>query len=403
MLQSHPANSAVLARSGQRSRQNNLHVLTLTPFYPSAGDEVSGCFVAELLEQLKREATDSTVVAVDALHHRRKVMDPGKPAHWLRYPQFPGNVGLSSAGVLLHARLQARIRRLHAQQPIDLIHAHAALPCGHAAALLSKQMGIPFVVSVHGLDAFNTCFVQGASVEWRRRASCEVYRQARSVICISEKVRHIVNEGMGDQVSATVIYNGTDPQVFFPDRAAPREEANILIVGNLLRGKGQELVLQAAGKLRRDYPALQFLFIGDGPDRGLFLSLAKHLGIEDRVKFVGRKSRAEVARAMRNCTIFVLPSRYEGLGCVYLEAMASGMPVIGCRGQGIDEIIRHKENGWLIGVSDLDELVQGLSTLLQDADLRVSIGREARRTILDGLTLADQAKQMRTLYASVGA
>lgn len=403
MLQSHQANSAVLAPSGQESRQKNLHVLTLTPFYPSAGDEVSGCFVAEVLEQLKREATDSTVVAVDAFHHPRRIMDAGKPAHWVRYLQFPGNVGLSSAGVLLYARLRARVRRLHEQQPIDLIHAHAALPCGHAAALLSKQLGIPFVVSVHGLDAFNTCFVEGASVEWRRQASCEVYRQARSIICISEKVRNVVTERMGDQVSGTVIYNGTDPEFFCPGLGAERQEATILIVGNLLRGKGQELVLRAAEKLRRDYPALQFLFIGDGPDRNLFLSLAKRLGIEDRVKFVGRKSRAEVARAMRSCTLFVLPSRYEGLGCVYLEAMASETPVIACRGQGIDEIIRHKENGWLIGVNDLDELAEGLSTLLQSADLRLTIGREARRTIVNGLTLAAQAKRMRSLYASVVA
>lgn len=250
MLDSNGANSAVLAPSGRAPQRTKLHVLTLTPFYPSAGDEVSGCFVAELLEQLKYEEVDSTVVAVDALHHPRKVADASKPAEWLRYPQVPGNVGLSSAGILLYARLKARARRLHQQRRIDLIHAHAALPCGHAAALLSKQLGVPFVVSVHGLDAFNTCFLEGASVEWRRKASCEVYRQARSVICISQKVQQVLTEGMGDQIHTTVVYNGTDTECFSPDPAVAREEATILIVGNLLRGKGQELVLQAVDKLR---------------------------------------------------------------------------------------------------------------------------------------------------------
>jgi teichuronic acid biosynthesis glycosyltransferase TuaC len=393
----------VLVSSAELPRRKALHVLTLTPFYPSRGDEVNGCFVAELLEQLKQEGVDSTVIAVDTLHHRRRFADRSKPAEWIRYPQFPGNVGLSRAGSLLNLRLKGHVRRLHEQKRIDLIHAHAALPCGHAASLLAKQLGIPFVVSVHGLDAFNTCFVEGASVAWRRKASIEVYSQAQSVICISEKVRQVVNDGMGERARTMVVYNGTDTEFFRPDPAVKRDDASILVVGNLLRGKGQELVLQAAERLRQLHPDLRCHFIGEGPDRALFLELARSLGIEDRVRFVGRKSRAEVAQAMRASTVFVLPSRYEGLGCVYLEAMASGMPVIACRGQGIDEIIRHPKNGWLIGVGNLEELVQGLSGLLSSPEMRAEIGTEARRTIVDGLTMADQAKQMRAIYAGVAS
>ena len=389
--------------SAELPRRKALHVLTLTPFYPSMGDEVNGCFVAELLEQLKQESVDSTVIAVDTLHHRRRFADRSKPAEWIRYPQFPGNVGLSGAGFLLYLRLKRQVRRLHEQKRIDLIHAHAALPCGHAASLLAKQLGVPFVVSVHGLDAFNTCFVEGASVEWRRKASCEVYGRAQSVVCISEKVQQVVKDGMGNRVRTTVVYNGTDTEFFRPDPAVKRDDANLLIVGNLLRGKGQELVLQAAERLRLSHPDLRCSFIGEGPDRDLFTELAGSLGIEDRVRFIGRKSRAEVARAMRTSAVFVLPSRYEGLGCVYLEAMASGMPVVACRGQGIDEIIRHQKNGWLIGVGNLEELAQGLEALLASPEMRAEIGTEARRTIVDGLTMADQAKQMRTVYAGIAS
>ena len=101
---------------------------------------------------------------------------------------------------------------------------------------------------------------------------------------------------------------------------------------------------------------------------------------------------------MRNCTFFVLPSRYEGLGCVYLEAMASGKPVIACRGQGIDEIIQHGSNGWLIPIDGLEELVQGLQVLLANAELRAQIGQAARQTILDNLTLAHQAQSLVKIY-----
>jgi len=206
---------------------------------------------------------------------------------------------------------------------------------------------------------------------------------------------------MGTEVRATTLYNGTDAEFFSPDPTVTREEATLLVVGNLLRIKGQRLVLQAIANLKDRHPLLRCLFIGDGPDRPLLLDLAKRSGIESRVMFVGRKNRADVAAAMRCCTLFVLPSSYEGLGCVYLEAMAGGMPVIACRGQGIEEIIRHKENGWLIGVENLEELAQAISAMLEDPGLRVEMGKAARHTILDGLTLAHQAKRMRLFYDRV--
>ena len=163
-------------------------------------------------------------------------------------------------------------------------------------------------------------------------------------------------------------------------------------------GKGHELVLRAIGRLKESQPGLQCRIIGEGADRNRFARLAYDLGISDRVHFLGRGSRSEVAEAMRSCTIFALPSRYEGLGCVYLEAMSSGKPVIACQGQGIDEIIRHGSNGWLIPVDGLEELVQGLQVLLTDADLRARIGQAARQTILDKHTLTHQAESLVRIY-----
>jgi hypothetical protein len=106
----------------------------------------------------------------------------------------------------------------------------------------------------------------------------------------------------------------------------------------------------------------------------------------------------EVAEAMRTCTVFALPARFEALGCVYLEAMSCGKPVIACRGQGIDEIIRHGENGWLIPEDGLEELVEALSTLFQSPDLRAQIGAAARLTILDNLTMFHQAQHLAEIY-----
>jgi hypothetical protein len=101
---------------------------------------------------------------------------------------------------------------------------------------------------------------------------------------------------------------------------------------------------------------------------------------------------------MRRCALFALPSRYEGLGCVYLEAMSTGKPAIACRGQGIDEIIRHGRTGWLIDPDNLPELIAALTTLLGDVQLRHQIGEAARRTVLERFTSIHQASQLAAIY-----
>ncbi len=374
-----------------------LHVLTLTPFYPSDGDEVSGCFIAESLRELGVHGVASSVIAVDSIYHARRRPSRNSPAEWIRYPQLPGNFGLSSAGKFLGRILLSRIRQLHRQSPIDVIHAHAALPCGQAAAFVSRRLGIPFVVTIHGLDVFNRCFEDGIAARWRRAASADVYARASKVICISDKVRGLLIDGMDSRVASELVYNGTDPDLFTP-ASAPEQTPTILIVGNLLAGKGHELVLRAFARIKDSHPGLQCRMIGEGADRERFAALARDLAISEQVHFLGRQSRADVADAMRNCTIFVLPSRYEGLGCVYLEAMASGKPAIACWGQGIDEVIDHAKNSWLIPIDGLEELVQGLQILLGDLDLRGRIGSAARQTILDKLTLSHQAQNLMRIY-----
>jgi teichuronic acid biosynthesis glycosyltransferase TuaC len=387
-------------KDAEKDATAKLHVLPLTPFYPSDENEVSGCFVAETLRQLESCRVVSSVIAVDSIYHASRSASHESPAQWIRYPQLPGNFGLSSAGKFLGAVLLRRVRELHRRSPIHLIHAHAALPCGDAALFLSRRLNIPFVVTIHGLDVFNCCFEQGIAAGWRRKASLRVYEKAGKVICISGKVKQFLIDGMGAPVDAEVVYNGADPNMFAPS-STPTGAPAILIVGNLLAGKGHEVVLRALGRLKASYPNLRCDMIGEGADQERFAALARELGIGDSVHFLGRRSRSEVAEAMRNCTVFALPSRYEGLGCVYLEAMASGKAVIACRGQGIDEIIEHGNNGWLIPVDGLEELVQGLQVLLGNPELRARIGDSARQTILGMLTLAHQAEKLAKIYQEV--
>jgi teichuronic acid biosynthesis glycosyltransferase TuaC len=376
-----------------------IHVLVLTPLYPFQGDEADGCYIAESLKYLPEFNIDLTVIAAKPWTGARIKADPRvTAARWVHFPYVPGRMGWYGWGLALYARIGGSIVRLHRKHKIDLIHAHCALPCGHPAALLSRRLKIPFVVTTHGLDAFCRTLGSNFSQRWCERWSRFVYERAAQNICVSEAVRRVIEAGLSP-VSTTVIHNGVDTELFSPaTNGTPSAVPTVLCVARLVSDKGHELVLRAIAHLNEKYPDLRYESIDDGPDRGRFMKLCRELKIDDRVQFHGRRSRHEIAAAMKRCTVFAMPSPNEALGCVYLEAMASGKPVIACRNQGIEDIIRHGENGWLIQPGNLDEMIAALSTLLGDAELRQRIGLAARQTSEAELTLLRQAERLNETY-----
>src|SRR5581483_3635758 len=337
---------AVLGTRGQSSP----HVLTLAPFYPSEGNPASGCFIAEPVRSLQNCGVKASVFVAQPFYRSAELGIAEFPADRVRFFSLPRGLGLPSAGKLLFYSLREKLSALHDMHPVDLIYAHSALPCGHAAWLLGKELRIPFVVTVHGLDASSRRQVGGAAGWLCEGISRQIYSAAQRVICVSKKVERAVLQ-VEARTRTQVIYNGVDCEQFTP--AASLSGSPILLaVGNLIPTKGHKVLLQAFARLRREFPGVRCQIIGEGPEETRLKSLAEKWEISDSVEWLGRRNRSQVARALRNCTVFVLPSEYEGLGCVYLEAMASGKPVVACRGQGIDEVIRHGLNGWLVDPND---------------------------------------------------
>jgi glycosyltransferase involved in cell wall biosynthesis len=375
-----------------------LHILTLTPFYPSQHDDATGCFIAEPITALAELGVHNSVLAVQPIYREREQPAPNAPpAESVQYFSIPGGAGLASAGAFLFARILGRVRELHRRRKIDVIHAHGPLPCGHTAMLLGRELDIPFVVSVHGLDAYSTNQVPGLPGKWCRRVSARVYRFACRVICIGEHVREEVLQG-GRDIRTSVVYNAASPDQFSPSTENSEIPPSILTIGNLIPIKGHDVLIRAVAAISAANPTLQLQIVGDGPERPRLTALARDLNLSDRVHFLGRVARAKIPGLLQRCTLFALPSRYEGLGCVYLEAMSSGKVAIGGLGQGIDEVIRHGSNGWLIDPESPEQLASSLTTLLSNAALREYIGQQARHTILHGFTLRHQAEGLLRVY-----
>src|SRR3954464_15571133 len=208
------ASEEVRKRYGS-AQARSLRVLTLTPFFPSTEDPGQGGFIAEPLLAMNAFGISNEVIAAQPFY-RRSGDAENSTVTWEKYFSIPGNMGLATAGAFLAVRILPSILRRNHQTPFDVIHAHAALPCGHAATIIGNRLSIPFVVSVHGLDAFFTRQAGAIAGNWCRRVTEEVYRSASAVICISQKVREQVISKTNSNV--TVIYNGVDVERFFPER-----------------------------------------------------------------------------------------------------------------------------------------------------------------------------------------
>ena len=380
-----------------QAASKTLHVVTLTPFYPLDGDEGFGCFVAEPLAELAKAGVNHTIFWTTPFYRQRRRTNRGAaPARAIRYYCLPKGIGLASAGAFLFGSLVGAVRTLARQRPIDMIHAHGALPCGHAASLLSRELGIPYVVTVHGLDAYLTRQVKGIPGRWCERISRMTYEAARRVICISERVREEVQER--SHCWTEVVYNGVDVERFSPSPQARETGPVILSIGDLIPSKGHDLLLRVIAGLRERFPEVRCEIVGTGRERERLVRLAADLHLGDRLSLPGRLSRMQIAERLRHCTVFVLPSRYEGLGCVYLEAMAVGKPIVGCNGQGIAEIVRNGENGFLVEPNNLEQLVDVVARVLGDRAVRQRVATAGHRTVLQHLTLSRQAEELARIY-----
>ena len=375
-----------------------MHVLTLTPSWPIDGDDAEGCVVSEPLDWLAKSGVRNTVLATRPTYRRSPQSGgPSAPGEWIRYFSLPGRLGIPIGGAFLFASIVGKVRELHCSERIDLVHAHGPFPCGHAAMLLKSELNIPYVVSVYGLDDQST-EAHGLVNKWRRRILQRVYAESRRVVCASEYVREQVLERMGRGFRTSVVYTGVDSELFSPPLEPADPTATVLSAGNLRAIEDHDVLIRATAVLVREVAAVSVDIIGDGPERVRLQKLAEEIGLAAQVRFVGRKSRRQIAEAMKHCTVFVLPSRAEGAGCLHMEAMACGKAVIGCRGLGIAEIIQHSTNGFLVGPGNEKELALAMGMLLREPERRRSLGAAARDTILERLTVAQQAENLRRIY-----
>ncbi len=210
------------------------------------------------------------------------------------------------------------------------------------------------------------------------------------IICISDAIRKVLLQHNIKPGKLLTIRSGIDIHKF--SAIAPLTDLkkqwgiseDHLIVGTVAAMAGHKdypNLLKAAKMVLEKCPDVTFCAVGDGPEREKIYQLAEHLNLQGRFIFTGFQEN--IGPFLKIFDIFVLASRWEGLGTSILDAQAVGLPIVACKSGGIPEIVIHGQNGILVPPHDEQALAEAIRQLVIHADLRKKLGHNSLRTVKD--------------------
>jgi glycosyltransferase involved in cell wall biosynthesis len=174
------------------------------------------------------------------------------------------------------------------------------------------------------------------------------------------------------------------------------------VVGTVMRleaVKGPDTFVQAAGRVAREMPSVRFVIVGDGSMRRRLESDAVKLGLGNRIQFMGE--RHDVADILPSFSVFLLPSRIEGMSMALLEAMAAGRPVVATRVGGNVDLVRDGETGLLVSPQDPEEMSHAVLRFLREPAWAQRIGRDAQKLVQQHYSADSMVRRIERIYAEL--
>ncbi|MBI2821675.1 MAG: glycosyltransferase family 4 protein [Acidobacteria bacterium] len=306
------------------------------------------------------------------------------------------------SAVLALARLMRRHR-------FTLVHTHNS-KAGFIGRLAGRLAGVPVVIhTVHGF-AFHD-----AETPLRRALFRRLERVAAAwcdgMIFISQPLmdwaRH---ERIGVGVPQALIYSGVEvdafrsarPELFRQRLSIPPERLVVGIISKLWEGKGHDVLLNAWKRIREGgiiAPEPLLMIVGEGYLEEKLRARVEELRLEGTVIFTGFQN--DIPAVTAAIDVAVLPSLFEGMGRVVLEAMAAGKPVVASNTGGIPDLVRHGENGLLVKPGDMQSLAKALGKIMADPALRARLAAGARAALRPEHSAAHMVEEIHRFYREV--
>lgn len=206
-------------------------------------------------------------------------------------------------------------------------------------------------------------------------------KKAKAVVVINKYTKKILIKNGINSDKIYIIPPGIDIKRFeyIPFESKNKEKIELLVVCYLIRRKGVDLIIRSIKKIIKKNKKIILRIIGDGPQKENLKNLVEELNLEDYVIFEGFVENREIQEYYKKAHIFISMSRAESWGQMYLEAMASGLPIIATKNIGSQEIIKDRKFGYLIAQEDCHALKHKLITLIKNKDLINKFGKRARK------------------------
>jgi glycosyltransferase involved in cell wall biosynthesis len=273
------------------------------------------------------------------------------------------------------------LRKILKNHHIEVAIVFFVFPCGPIGLLGRYIAGVPYIISLRGGDVPGTephlDFLHKILQPVRRL----LYRHSEAIVANSDGLRELAQKS--DPCPAQIIHNGVDT-VFYSPQVHKKDDIPVfLFVGRFIEQKNLFYLLNQISHLRRSYSRpFRLSLVGDGPLRGALANRAMQLKVDDLIIWHGWLKKDQLRDIYRSAYCLLLPSLYEGMPNVALEAMACGLPVIASRVIGNDTVIRHGETGFLFDLKEAEHGIEAMKNVLENSDLARRMGEQGRTRVL---------------------
>mgnify|MGYP001954449452 CR=1 FL=1 len=346
-------------------------MLIVPSWYPTEERPNAGIFFKEQAIALQEQGLE-VVVAYPEIHSIKELkkqkfkrgfyynIEDGLETYRIKEYNFLPKIRRGSS-IIYYLKLKIIFARLikEGKKP-DIIHAHSVLWGGWAAAKISKQHNIPLIITEH-----SSAFVRGLIKEYQKPFIREAFDQAKKVIVVGPSLEKEL-EKYTEREKIILIPNIVNTSFFKPnDDIQKSNKFRFFSLAFLTYNKGFDLLLKAFAMAFKGNQEVELVIGGDGQERENLEKLAVDLGIKKQVTFLGELSREQAAMEMQKCDVFVLASRFETFGVVFIEALACGKPIIATKCGG-PEMIVNENNGLLVSKDNIEELSNSMVYIKQN-------------------------------------
>lgn len=352
-----------------------MNILIVPSWYATKDNPVLGSFFREQALALSARGHNVSLAYVSLCprtgfiskdhFHIKKYNDNGVNVYTYSIPSFGVERNKKLFFSLYYSRYKKLINTIIDDgHSIDVIHAHSFYPAGYTATLLKRYFKIPIVVTEH-LSAIPLETLNDEKIKYLERTVTNSDR----FICVSKFLKDAVIKltHTGDDIY--IVPNVLSPLFNYKEASIEKnsDTFTFISIGALIEIKRFSILISAFAEAFATDKSVTLEIIGEGSQREALEFIIESKGLQDNVVLHGRLSREETANKLRSSDAFVLVSSVETFGVVYIEAMASGLPVIASKNGGAETIVS-EDDGILVDIDDIEQLKNTLIYMRQNVD-----------------------------------